>query len=110
MFKIVLILLFLNVYVFGDVFDPSFYEQNDKQKHIAGSAVIGMTAAGIARHYECSKLESFLIGVGSAVIIGWVKEVADGHGLGHRDIDDIDADMVGGIAGSAVSSQFSWKF
>ena len=87
-----------------------FWKQEDKQKHFIGSFEIATVSTGIARHYKKTKLESFLIGVGTSIIIGWAKEVHDGRGGGTKDINDLDADMIGSLAGSAISAQFNWRF
>jgi uncharacterized protein YfiM (DUF2279 family) len=87
-----------------------FWYKEDKQKHFLGSASIAVATTGLARHYGSNKVESFLIGVGSTIIVGWLKEVSDGQGHGSKDINDIDADMLGAVTGSMISTQFKWRF
>ena len=86
------------------------YMQDDKQKHILGSMAIGTTATGLAKHYGSNTLEAIMIGVATSVLVGVAKEAIDGQGHGTADINDIYADTLGGIAGSVISAQFSWKF
>lgn len=102
--KILLIIIASSLYA-----DP-FFQQDDKQKHIVGSMAISGTATGIARHYGCTPMESFLIGVGTAMIVGIAKEEWDGQGYGTKDYNDLKADAIGAIGGSLISAQFSWKF
>jgi len=87
-----------------------FIQQEDKQKHIVGTALIGATATGLARYYGSSKIEAFAIGVASSLLIGVAKEFSDGHGYGTEDVKDVYADTIGGLVGSAISAQFSWEF
>lgn len=87
-----------------------FYLQSDKQKHFVGSAVIGATASGLAKHYGSNKFEAVFIGIGTALLIGIAKERIDGSGHGTEDINDVYADTLGSIAGSVLSAQFNWRF
>ncbi len=85
--------------------------EQDKQKHIALSAGIGISATALAKHYGSNKFEAFMIGVGVALLVGIAKEAYDRNHPNHsEDVNDIYADTLGGVAGSAISSQFSWKF
>lgn len=86
------------------------YVQGDKQKHFAGTAVIGGIASGLARHYGSNRLESFAIGVATALLVGIAKEAVDGKGYGTEDIGDVYADTLGAISGSMISTQFNWRF
>jgi uncharacterized protein YfiM (DUF2279 family) len=86
------------------------YLQEDKQKHIVGSMAISATATGLARHYGSNKIESFAIGVATALLVGIAKERYDGAGHGTQDVQDIYADGIGGVVGSAISAQFTWEF
>jgi len=87
-----------------------FYLQDDKQKHLMGSMAIGGVATGIARHYGSNKLEAMFIGIGTALLIGIAKEKWDGAGHGASDIQDVYADGIGAVVGSAISTQFTWEF
>lgn len=86
------------------------YKQEDKQKHFIGSMAIGGAATGIARYYGSSRIESFFIGVATSLLVGIAKEAVDGRGHGTEDVNDVYADTLGGIVGSVVSAQFSWRF
>ena len=87
-----------------------FYLQHDKQKHFVGSMAIGGVATGIARYYGSNKFEAVAIGIASALLVGIAKEAIDGRGYGTEDVNDIYADTLGSIAGSVISTSFSWKF
>ena len=87
-----------------------FYLQPDKQKHFIGSMAIGSVATGIARYYGSNKVEAMVIGIGSALLVGVLKEAVDGKGYGTEDIGDVYADTLGSIAGSVIATNFSWKF
>ena len=101
-----IILLFITLSLNAE----EFYLQPDKQKHFIGSMAIGGVATGIARHYGSNKLEAMLIGIGSALLVGIAKEAIDGKGYGTEDIGDVYADTLGSIAGSVISTSFSWEF
>lgn len=88
----------------------SLYLQDDKQKHLVGSMAIGGVATGLARHYGSNKFEAFAIGVATSLLIGIAKEKYDGAGHGTADINDVYADTIGGVVGSAISTQFTWEF
>ena len=87
-----------------------FYLQNDKRKHFIGSMAISGATTGIARYYGSNKIEAVAIGIASALLVGIAKEKFDGAGNGIEDVNDVYADTLGGIAGSVISAQFSWKF
>ena len=88
----------------------TFFQQEDKQKHIIGSMAIGGVATGLARHYGSNKFEAVCIGVASALLVGIAKEAVDGKGYGTEDVGDIYADTLGAITGSMISTQFNWRF
>jgi VanZ family protein len=88
----------------------TFFEQDDKQKHIIGSMAIGGVATGLARHYGSNKFEAIAIGVASALLVGITKELIDGNGYGTEDVNDVYADTIGAVSGSLLSAQFNWKF
>jgi len=93
------------------VAEEGFFSQRDKQKHILGSGAIGVAIAGVARSNGLTKIESFFLGVGTAIGIGLIKEGIDGYNVnGTRDWDDVKADAIGGIIGAGISAQFEWKF
>ena len=50
------------------------------------------------------------IGIGTALLVGIAKEAIDGRGNGTEDVNDIYADTLGGITGSVIATNFSWKF
>jgi uncharacterized protein YfiM (DUF2279 family) len=82
----------------------------DKREHFKYSFAVGTVGTAISKHYGLSNWQSFFVGVGSSIILGWTKEVYDGDGNGDKAIEDIDANMLGAITGSALSAQFSWRF
>ena len=86
------------------------YLQDDKQKHFVGSAVIGATASGLAKHYGSNKFEAVFIGIGTALLIGIAKEAIDGKGYGTEDVGDVYADTLGAVSGSLISAQYEWRF
>lgn len=100
----VLLLLWISVLV---VRAEPFYLQEDKQKHFMASAAIGATASGIARYYGSNGWEAFAIGVASSLLVGIAKERIDGSGYGSEDINDVYADTLGAMTGSAI---MSWRF
>jgi VanZ family protein len=88
----------------------TFFQQEDKQKHIIGSIAIGGVATGLARHYGSNKFEAIAIGIASALLVGIAKEAIDGKGYGTEDVNDVYADTIGAVSGSLLSAQFNWKF
>jgi VanZ family protein len=88
----------------------TFFQQEDKQKHIIGSMAISGVATGLARHYGSNKFEAVCIGIASALLVGIAKEAIDGKGYGTEDVGDIYADTIGAVSGSLLSAQFNWKF
>jgi VanZ family protein len=88
----------------------TFFQQEDKQKHIMGSMAISGVATGLARHYGSNKLEAIAIGIASALLVGIAKEAIDGKGYGTKDVNDIYADTIGAITGSMISTQLNWRF
>ncbi|MGB1226471.1 MAG: hypothetical protein ACPG9K_01155 [Poseidonibacter sp.] len=87
-----------------------FWQSDDKQKHFAGSYAMAATGTALARHYGKDKLSALAIGVGGSILVGWLKEVSDGNGNGTKDINDLDADVLGAIAGGLTVVKFEWKF
>ena len=96
---------------FSLLFSKDFWKE-DKQKHFAMSATMASVSTGLARHYGSNKFESFWIGLGSSLVIGVLKEYADGKNpLQHtEDVKDVYADAIGATAGALFSAQFTWKF
>lgn len=88
----------------------TFFEQQDKQKHIVGSIAIAGVCSALAKHYGSSPLESWFIGFGSSIIVGIAKEAIDGRGYGTEDIGDVYADTIGAVSGSLISTQFNLRF
>jgi VanZ family protein len=88
----------------------TFFQQEDKQKHIMGSIAIGGVATGLARHYGSNKFEAVCIGIATALLVGIAKEAIDGKGYGTEDVGDVYADTLGAITGSMISTQFNWRF
>lgn len=86
------------------------YLQDDKQKHFVGSAAIGATASGLARHYGSNKVEAVFVGIATALLVGIAKEAVDGKGYGTEDIGDVYADTIGAVSGSIISAQYEWRF
>lgn len=81
------------------------YQQDDKQKHFVGCAMIGSTATGLAKYYGRNTFEAIMIGVATSVLVGVAKEATDEH----SDMNDVYTDTLGGVAGSVISAQFSWE-
>jgi uncharacterized protein YfiM (DUF2279 family) len=88
----------------------SFFQQKDKQKHIAATAVISGAATILARYYGANIFEAFAIGVMFGLLIGITKEKWDSLGHGTEDIQDIYADTIGSVLGAIISALFSFKF
>jgi uncharacterized protein YfiM (DUF2279 family) len=105
--KTIIMIIFFSSSLFAD--EP-FFQQKDKQKHIAATAAISGTATALARYYGANKFEAFAIGVASGLLVGIAKEKWDAAGHGTEDIHDVYADTVGSVLGSAITAQFSWKF
>lgn len=103
-------IILLAVLLSSSLSAETFFEQEDKQKHMICSMAISVVATGLARHYGSNKFEAVCIGIVSTLLIGIAKERIDGSGYGSEDIHDIYADTVGALAGSAISAQFNWKF
>lgn len=90
---------------------PSFWQQKDKQQHYVATTAISFAVTGYARNKGYSKVESFFWGFGAAVAVGLIKEGIDGRtSRGHQSSQDIKADILGGLTGALISTQFEWKF
>ena len=91
--------------------EESFFAQRDKQKHILGTGALAVVFTGIARNKGLPKIESFILGVGTAVALGLLKEGLDGYNKnGTRSWDDAKADALGAVIGAGISAQFEWRF
>ena len=90
----------------------NYWESKDKQEHFAGSFVLA--SAVVPETYKLfsdttpTKTETFIISVGSTMLIGWLKEVSDGQGRGNKDINDIDADVLGALLGAFANITIRW--
>lgn len=91
------------------ILNKEFYKQHDKQIHIIGEAMVSSLVAGsiiVGLNDALGWLVyliAYISGVGVAAQLGWIKELRDGEGYGTRDIDDIDADMVGANIGALLT-------
>jgi len=110
-----LILLLPITFLFAETnnfLDKDFWESKDKQEHFGGSFVLSSVI--VPELYKSlsetkpTKTEVFLISVGSTMLIGWAKEVRDGQGYGNKDINDLDADVLGALLGAFVNITIRW--
>ncbi len=109
MYIVLSIMLLLGQHLYAE--ESSFFSQRDKQKHFAATTLISAGVTGYARNKGYSKVESFFWGFGAAVAVGLLKEGLDGISENaQQSSDDIKADVLGGITGALISTQFEWKF
>lgn len=62
---------------------PLEWVDADKQLHLTGGAFIGFNTFSISRTYGANRLESYAISVGSALLIGTLKEWSDSNKAGN---------------------------
>lgn len=78
--------------------------EDDKKKHFIVGALVGGVATTLARVYfkgdDYADLKSFLVGAGSALLIGTLKEIYDSTGRGT--VDTMDA-VYTALPGAAVA-------
>ena len=113
--KILFLLLIFTSFLFAETnnfLQEDFWEQKDKREHFAGSFLLASVV--VPETYKAfsdtkpTKTEVFLISVGSTILIGWAKEVRDGQGFGNKDINDVDADMLGALLGAFANITIRW--
>ena len=99
--KIILIVLLLCTVSNADS-KPSFFQQDDKQAHIAITILLGIIGNGVAGKLGASPKEAFWYGLGTALVVGISKEVYDMHKTNPTgfDMQDILADSIGGTIGT----------
>jgi len=96
--KFITSLLLTTALTFGG---DSFFQQEDKQAHMAITALAGSLGTLYCKsQLELSSTESFFCGVGTALVIGIAKESYDQHSYGGWDNEDLKADLIGGVVGS----------
>lgn len=82
--------------------------EDDKKKHYLVGAVIGGTMTELAKIYfkgdEHQKIKSFLVGAGSAILAGVLKEVYDSKG--HGTVDAMDA-VYTAVPGALIALRFN---
>ena len=95
--KIVMVLLLL-----ASSLQANFFHESDKQLHMGFSLFVGMGGNAFAHNtLNMTEAESFWFGVGSALLVGAVKEALDKKNGGKFDGRDMLADGLGGAVGSA---------
>jgi hypothetical protein len=72
----------------------------DDYAHAAAGYIVASGASGIASYYELKR--PFLYGIGSAVVVGALKEGYDSLGNGTPEFQDFWMTFMGGILGSVV--------
>jgi len=103
--------VFFIIYPSSLVAETSFWQQKDKQQHFVATTAISFAVTAYARNKGYSQVESFFWGFGAALVTGLIKEGIDGQRKnGHQSFKDLQADMLGGITGALISTQFEWKF
>ena len=100
--NILLILLLTTSYVLAI--------DSDKAKHFLVSATIAGSITAIARHNDSNEVEAFLIGFGSTVLLGYIKERIDKRTNGTPERNDTYANILGAGTGALIATQWEWKF
>lgn len=77
---------------------PSFFEQKDKQKHIAVSALLTTVGFSVGQQAGLTKKQSILASAITVMSIGLAKEILDDN----FDTDDILANAVGTGVGATL--------
>ena len=105
-----LLLSILAVMAIGQTLQAeSFFQEDDKQLHMACTTLISFVAAGWASENGYTESEAFWIGFSSAMFIGVLKEAYDARDGGSGfDGRDLLADGIGASLGSFTITV--WKF
>jgi uncharacterized protein YfiM (DUF2279 family) len=86
--------------------------EDDKILHMSFSAFFGMAGnAYCYKELELSEAQSFWCGVGTALVIGGLKELYDKHNGGVADWEDMQANAIGGALGSGflfLRYEYKW--
>jgi len=89
-----------------------FWEQKDKREHFTGSFILSSTVVPTIYYNiadrKPNRVEVFFTSLGVTVLIGWLKEVRDGTGKGNKDINDLDADVLGALLGAFCHIEYRW--
>jgi len=90
----------------------NFWEQKDKREHFTGSFILSSTIVPAIYYNTVDKkptrTEVFFTSLGATILIGWLKEVNDGTGRGNKDINDLDADVLGALLGAFCHIEYRW--
>lgn len=78
--------------------DEPFFQQRDKQAHIVAFTAISYVVTDYALDNGFTKTEAWFIGLGSALVLGAVKELTDDN----FDEKDMMANAIGGTIGSSI--------
>lgn len=97
--KILILVLILSK---GLLANDNFFNQNDKQGHIAISAMTASISSLIYSKNGYSERTSFWLGLATSMLVGVAKEVYDQNNGGKFDMKDILADGIGASLGSFV--------
>ncbi len=99
--KIILVLVLLCTIGNTSEYD-NFFQQEDKKAHIAISIMTGAIGNLLAVKNGASKEQAFWIGLGTALVIGGIKEVYDMHKTNPTGFSTADmvADGIGGVIGT----------
>jgi glycopeptide antibiotics resistance protein len=108
--KLLLIfILFYSLEANNAFFKRNFWKQKDKQLHFV-VATLGSIALPIIykKVFKLNKKEIIFATIASGFLISWLKEVYDGAGHGTKDINDIDANMLGILLGTGAYIIIRW--
>ena len=83
--------------------------EEDKQAHIAATAMTSAISTVIAREYDLSENNAFIVGIVSGMLVGVSKELYDKSKGYEFSESDLMADFVGSLAGTSIVT-FTYKF
>lgn len=88
----------------GNIFD-----EEDKVAHMTVSAMVASISTVLAREYGLTPTQGFAIGLGSALVVGAIKEASDKNKGGEFSGSDMMANFLGGLAGTSIIT-YTYKF
>ena len=108
---LLLLILFYNLEANNAFLKRNFWKRKDKQLHFIAAATLSGIALPIIYKKVfklMNKREIIFATVASGFLMSWLKEVYDGQGHGIKDINDIDASVLGVLLGTGAYIIIRW--
>ena len=99
--RVILVLLLVCTITNASEYD-NFFQQDDKKAHIAVSILTGAIGNLVSIKLGANKEQAFWYGLGTALVIGGIKEVYDMHKTNPTGFSTADmvANGIGGVVGT----------